>query len=204
MIGASSMIVGIIVLALPISVISTTFGDVWHEWREELRLDAKSKEEDMKSVELALQVIQNRTFMHVEIYDHFERYPAELLGQTEWKSLPIDSKEKVEVADASYSLHPFLGSLVEWRYWSIERFKYTPTNNEVYWSEGDGEREREEYSICIVLYSICMYMYVYVCICMYMYVYVYICMYMYVYVCICMRMYMYMYVYVCICMYMYN
>lgn len=106
MIGASSMIVGIIVLALPISVISTTFGDVWHEWREELRLDAKSKEEDMKSVELALQVIQNRTFMHVEIYDHFERYPAELLGQTEWKSLPIDSKEKVEVADASYSLHP--------------------------------------------------------------------------------------------------
>jgi chloramphenicol 3-O-phosphotransferase len=126
----------------------------------------------MKSVELALQVIQNRTFMHVEIYDHFERYPAELLGQTEWKSLPIDSKEKVEVADASYSLHPFLGSLVEWRYWSIERFKYTPTNNEVYWSEGDGEREREEYSICIVLYSICMYMYVYVCICMYMYVYV--------------------------------
>lgn len=111
MIGASSMIVGIIVLALPISVISTTFGDVWHEWKEELRLDAKSKEEDMKSVELALQVIQNRTFMHVEIYDHFERYPAELLGQTEWKSLPIDSKEKVEVADASYSLHPFLGSL---------------------------------------------------------------------------------------------
>lgn len=106
MIGASSMIVGIIVLALPISVISTTFGDVWHEWKEELRLDAKSKEEDMKSVELALQVIQNRTFMHVEIYDHFERYPAELLGQTEWKSLPIDSKEKVEVADASYSLHP--------------------------------------------------------------------------------------------------
>ena len=144
MIGASSMIVGIIVLALPISVISTTFGDVWHEWKEELRLDAKSKEEDMKSVELALQVIQNRTFMHVEIYDHFERYPAELLGQTEWKSLPIDSKEKVEVADASYSLHPFLGSLVEWRYWSIERFKYTPTNNEVYWSEGDGEREREK------------------------------------------------------------
>ena len=118
--------------------------DVWHEWKEELRLDAKSKEEDMKSVELALQVIQNRTFMHVEIYDHFERYPAELLGQTEWKSLPIDSKEKVEVADASYSLHPFLGSLVEWRYWSIERFKYTPTNNEVYWSEGDGEREREK------------------------------------------------------------
>ena len=100
MIGASSMIVGIIVLALPISVISTTFGDVWHEWKEELRLDAKSKEEDMKSVELALQVIH-----------HFERYPAELLGQTEWKSLPIDSKEKVEVADASYSLHPFLGSL---------------------------------------------------------------------------------------------
>ena len=110
MIGASSMIVGIIVLALPISVISTTFGDVWHEWKEELRLDAKSKEEDMKSVELALQVIQNRTFMHVEIYDHFERYPAELLGQTEWKSLPIDSKEKVELADASYSLHPFLGT----------------------------------------------------------------------------------------------
>jgi len=106
MIGASSMIVGIIVLALPISVISTTFGDVWHEWKEELRLDAKSREEDMKSVELALQVIQNRTFMHVEIYDHFERYPAELLGQTEWKSLPIDSKEKIEFADASYSLHP--------------------------------------------------------------------------------------------------
>ena len=84
MIGASSMIVGIIVLALPISVISTTFGDVWHEWKEELRLDAKSREEDMKSVELALQVIQNRTFMHVEIYDHFERYPPEFLGQVDW------------------------------------------------------------------------------------------------------------------------
>lgn len=34
--------------------------------QEELRLDAQSREEDMKSVELALQVIQNRTFMHVE------------------------------------------------------------------------------------------------------------------------------------------
>ena len=109
MIGASSMIVGIIVLALPISVISTTFGDVWHEWKEELRLDAKSREEDMKSVELALQVIQNRSFMHVEIYDHFERYPAEFLGQAEWQSLPIDSREKVQFPDASYMLHPCLG-----------------------------------------------------------------------------------------------
>jgi len=106
MIGASSMIVGIIVLALPISVISTTFGDVWHEWKEELRLDAQSREEDMKSVELALQVIQNRTFMHVEIYDHFERYPPEFLGQVEWLTLPIDSKERVEVADASFHLRP--------------------------------------------------------------------------------------------------
>lgn len=108
MIGASSMIVGIIVLALPISVISTTFGDVWHEWKEELRLDAQSREEDMKSVELALQVIQNRTFMHVEIYDHFERYPPEFLGQVEWLTLPIDSKERVEVADASFHLRPSL------------------------------------------------------------------------------------------------
>lgn len=106
MIGASSMIVGIIVLALPISVISTTFGDVWHEWKEELRLDAKSREEDMKSVELALQVIQNRSFMQVEVYDHFERYPAELLGQAEWRTLPIDSKEMVEMADAAYALRP--------------------------------------------------------------------------------------------------
>ena len=57
------------VLALPISVISTTFGDVWHEWKEELRLDAQSREEDMKSVELALQVIQNRSFMHVEPWE---------------------------------------------------------------------------------------------------------------------------------------
>ena len=75
------MLVGIFVLALPISVISTTFGDVWHEWKEELRLEAQSREEDLKSVELALQVIQNRTHLYVEVYDHSERYTPDLLGE---------------------------------------------------------------------------------------------------------------------------
>ena len=104
LIGASSMLVGIFVLALPISVISTTFGEVWHEWKEELRLEAQSREEDLRSVELALQIIENRTHMVVEIYDHSDRYPPEFLGQVAWKSLPLDSKETVDCPDQSFPI----------------------------------------------------------------------------------------------------
>ena len=104
LIGASSMLVGIFVLALPISVISTTFGEVWHEWKEELRLEAQSREEDLRSVELALQIIENRTHLTIEIYDHSDRYPPELLGHVQWRTLPLDSQETVECRDDSFPI----------------------------------------------------------------------------------------------------
>ncbi|CAE7225533.1 Kcnb2, partial [Symbiodinium sp. CCMP2456] len=104
LIGASSMLVGIFVLALPISVISTTFGEVWHEWKEELRLEAQSREEDLRSVELALQIIENRTHLTIEIYDHSDRYPPELLGHVQWRTLPLDSRETVECGDDSFPI----------------------------------------------------------------------------------------------------
>ena len=62
--------------------------------------------------------------------------------------------------------------------------------------------------LCSIL-SICMYMYVYLCIFMYIYVYLCIFMYIYVYLCIVMYIYvylcifMYIYVYLCIFMYIY-
>ena len=98
------MLVGIFVLALPISVISTTFGEVWHEWKEELRLEAQSREEDLRSVELALQIIENRTHLTIEIYDHSDRYPPELLGHVQWRTLPLDSQETVECRDDSFPI----------------------------------------------------------------------------------------------------
>ena len=106
------MLVGIFVLALPISVISTTFGEVWHEWKEELRLEAQSREEDLRSVEAALQIIENRTHMSVEVYDHSDRYPAEFLGHVEWRSLPLDSQVKVERDDDAFPLKASFGSQV--------------------------------------------------------------------------------------------
>ena len=42
----------------------------------------------------------------MEIYDHFERYKAELLGQCEWRSLPIDSKDRLELAPQGHVLKP--------------------------------------------------------------------------------------------------
>ena len=40
-----------------------------------------------------------------EIYDHFERYTPELIGQCEWRTLPIDQCEQVEVEDCAHFLH---------------------------------------------------------------------------------------------------
>ncbi|CAE7033610.1 Kcnb2 [Symbiodinium natans] len=109
LIGASSMLVGIFVLALPISVISTTFGEVWHEWKEELRLEAQSREEDLRSVELALQIIENRTHLTIELYDHSDRYPPEFLGQVQYRTLPLDVQETVECSDESFQLKSSFG-----------------------------------------------------------------------------------------------
>eukprot|EP00931_Biecheleriopsis_adriatica_P040217 TRINITY_DN23028_c0_g1_i2.p1 TRINITY_DN23028_c0_g1~~TRINITY_DN23028_c0_g1_i2.p1 ORF type:complete len:614 (-),score=66.94 TRINITY_DN23028_c0_g1_i2:472-2178(-) len=110
MIGACSMLGGIFVLALPISVISTTFGDVWQDWKEELLLQAKSREQDIKSVEVALSVIDSRTHVMVELYDdQTGRERPEFLGGASWTALPLDAKDVRVSPEPAKTLQPMAG-----------------------------------------------------------------------------------------------
>jgi len=92
LVAAATMLVGIMVLAMPISVISLNFSQVWSDWIEERRLEAEAREEDLRSVERALEGMDSRTHLLVEVFDAQPGTSnAEFLGEAEFWELPVDS-----------------------------------------------------------------------------------------------------------------
>mmetsp|Transcript_119411 Transcript_119411/g.333140 ORF Transcript_119411/g.333140 Transcript_119411/m.333140 type:complete len:738 (+) Transcript_119411:103-2316(+) len=105
-VASVTMVSGILVLAMPISVISMSFTEVWAEWNEERRLDAETRQSDLNSVLEALQVMDSRSHLLVELWDDLHgREEPEFLGEVEWEDLPIDSPD-VETEERLMPLKP--------------------------------------------------------------------------------------------------
>ena len=52
--GSLTMIIGVFVLAMPISVVSTNFGAVWREFQEERKMSSRLDDMEKEAVETAL------------------------------------------------------------------------------------------------------------------------------------------------------
>mmetsp|Transcript_36968 Transcript_36968/g.85278 ORF Transcript_36968/g.85278 Transcript_36968/m.85278 type:complete len:875 (+) Transcript_36968:82-2706(+) len=91
-VAACTMLTGLLVLAMPISVISLNFATVWADWNEEKRLEAEALEQDMNSVTEALEVLKSRTRLLVQIFDDDagEGMKGELLGEVDIRDLPVE------------------------------------------------------------------------------------------------------------------
>jgi len=96
-VACGTMLFGILVLAMPVSVISLSFNQVWSDWNEERRRESESREQDLLSVTEALQGFENRTRLVIEVFDdRTGREEPELLGGVTWEELPIDSSRIAE------------------------------------------------------------------------------------------------------------
>eukprot|EP00419_Tripos_fusus_P004628 CAMPEP_0172674462 /NCGR_PEP_ID=MMETSP1074-20121228/12747_1 /TAXON_ID=2916 /ORGANISM="Ceratium fusus, Strain PA161109" /LENGTH=747 /DNA_ID=CAMNT_0013491871 /DNA_START=130 /DNA_END=2373 /DNA_ORIENTATION=+ len=94
LVAAATMVVGILVLAMPISVISMNFSKVWEDWSFEKEMQAQARRQDLLSVSKALQTMENRTTLCIELFDaRSGREAAEFLGEATWTALPLDSLE---------------------------------------------------------------------------------------------------------------
>jgi len=106
LVAAATMVFGILVLAMPISVISMNFSKVWEDWSNEKEMEAEARRQDLLSVSKALQTLENRTTLSIEIFDaRAGREAAEFLGEATWTSLPLDSSES-EAEDRMLKLQP--------------------------------------------------------------------------------------------------
>eukprot|EP00928_Gymnodinium_smaydae_P018986 TRINITY_DN17242_c0_g1_i1.p1 TRINITY_DN17242_c0_g1~~TRINITY_DN17242_c0_g1_i1.p1 ORF type:complete len:773 (-),score=127.42 TRINITY_DN17242_c0_g1_i1:107-2425(-) len=107
-VAAVTMVVGILVLAMPISVVTLNFGQVWTEFNEETRLSAENEVQDRSIVTQALESLERRTQLLVEIFvGDCETYDLlDFLGEAWLLELPVSSTEKTVVADTIYSLRP--------------------------------------------------------------------------------------------------
>jgi len=80
------------VLAMPISVIATSFSQVWTEWNLENAQDKELRDYDLKSVSKALTSLQSKTKLLIEFFDdRVGREQHEFLGQAEYENLPLGS-----------------------------------------------------------------------------------------------------------------
>jgi len=105
LVAACTMIAGVLVLAMPISAISLNFGQVWEEWVEERRLEAEAREVDVMCVTKAMQGMESRSRLLLELYDDcLGGGTPEFLGEVNLKDLPVDSLIEVTEADAYYEL----------------------------------------------------------------------------------------------------
>jgi len=106
LVASATMVFGILVLAMPISVISMNFSTVWSDWSQEKLLEASAREEDLNSVSAALEQLENRKILVVQLYDtRHGREAPEFLGEVRWDDLPVDS-EKVEQEERLFPLQP--------------------------------------------------------------------------------------------------
>lgn len=92
LVATCTMVSGILVLAMPISIVSTVWQEVWHGWNEERRLESEAQEQDVLSVYEALASLTNRTRLLIELFDEdLGNQEPECLGQAECCNLPVES-----------------------------------------------------------------------------------------------------------------
>lgn len=103
---ACIMMCGIIVLAMPISVISTCFNEVWSDWNEERRLEAESFHDDYMRVTEVLEGLNSMTRLVIEVFDERAgREAPESLGKVELTDVPVQSLD----TEASSGIYPLEG-----------------------------------------------------------------------------------------------
>jgi len=98
LVAGCTMLCGILVLAMPISAISLNFGEVWSSWLEERRMESESRMLDVLSVTEALEGIESRQRLLLEVLDD-QKGNDEFLGEVEFTNLPIDSLHEIEEED---------------------------------------------------------------------------------------------------------
>jgi hypothetical protein len=92
--AAIMMLGGVLVLAMPISAISMNFGEVWASWLEERRMEAEARMVDVVSVTQALQGLECRSRLVLEVHDaQIGNSHHEFLGEVEFNDLPVDSMD---------------------------------------------------------------------------------------------------------------
>jgi hypothetical protein len=100
LVAASTMLGGVLVLAMPISAISMNFAEVWASWCEERRMEAEARMVDVVSVSKALEGMESRNRVLLEVYDsQIGNSESEFLGEVELSNLPVDSMEVTVKAD---------------------------------------------------------------------------------------------------------
>lgn len=126
LIASAIMMAGVLVLAMPISAISLNFGQVWEEWVEERRMDQESRHLDILSVTKALQGMESRNRLLLDVYDDSGGGGTpEFLGEVELKDLPVDSDILVKVEATYKALQPNLDKKPSEKIQGMLMFGYT-------------------------------------------------------------------------------
>jgi len=107
LVAAWTMMTGVLVLAMPISIVSLNFTQVWAQWLEESRQTAESQEHDLMTVNATLDSMDNRHRLVIELYD--DKAHTEFLGQAAWCQLPLESETVVNI-DELLNLEPTGGA----------------------------------------------------------------------------------------------
>ncbi|CAD7954662.1 unnamed protein product [Amoebophrya sp. A120] len=84
--GAATIFLGVLVLAMPISVLSSSFSETWREWHEERRLSAAHEAEEREAIEAALSFRDPILQFHkisIDIYDEDNHGDHDFLGEVE-------------------------------------------------------------------------------------------------------------------------
>eukprot|EP00928_Gymnodinium_smaydae_P018661 TRINITY_DN17112_c0_g2_i1.p1 TRINITY_DN17112_c0_g2~~TRINITY_DN17112_c0_g2_i1.p1 ORF type:complete len:829 (-),score=152.91 TRINITY_DN17112_c0_g2_i1:96-2582(-) len=89
LVACCTMLCGVLVLAMPISIVSMNFSQVWAERLEELKIAAETEEVDRHSVSQAIQGIERRGRAVIQL---FAAGNNQLLGEAWLGGLPIDSR----------------------------------------------------------------------------------------------------------------
>jgi len=124
LIAVATMLIGILVLAMPISVISMNFDEVWNAWIEERRLKNEGDREDAFFVQEALQTMTTRYLLLIELFDENKgEDEPECLGEARYADLPINSDVRrtdelllpLRATSGLNTVHGCLHAAYEWR-----------------------------------------------------------------------------------------
>eukprot|EP00929_Paragymnodinium_shiwhaense_P086707 TRINITY_DN47165_c0_g1_i1.p1 TRINITY_DN47165_c0_g1~~TRINITY_DN47165_c0_g1_i1.p1 ORF type:complete len:793 (+),score=146.01 TRINITY_DN47165_c0_g1_i1:195-2573(+) len=121
MVATCTMLVGIIVLAMPISVVSMNFGSVWKEFQDEERLTLKADEQDLQNVTHTLERLECRSNLLVEIFevddrgdsgDKVRERAGKLVGEAWLHRLPVDYHTEVSRNEVVSIVPPHNGTKI--------------------------------------------------------------------------------------------
>jgi len=117
--GAATIFLGVLVLAMPISVLSSSFSETWREWHEERRLSAAHEAEEREAIEAALAFrdpIQQFHKVSIDLYDEDQDGDHDFLGEADleledigsgpWEVAKHAAGREVHYRDITLNLQP--------------------------------------------------------------------------------------------------